>query len=84
MLHYRTMGIFLQDWLSNMHIMNCCVYMIVHNVIWLQSVQVMGSFDGWSQGEHLSPEYNGSYTTFSTTMMLRPGRYVLPENITGH
>jgi hypothetical protein len=35
----------------------------------------MGSFDGWSQGEHLSPEYTGSYTRFSTTLMLRPGRY---------
>jgi len=34
----------------------------------------MGSFDGWSQGEHLSPEYTGSYTRFSTTLMLRPGR----------
>ncbi|CAJ2640781.1 unnamed protein product [Trifolium pratense] len=40
-----------------------------------ESVQVMGSFDGWSQGEHLSPEYTGSYTRFSTTLMLRPGRY---------
>lgn len=35
----------------------------------------MGTFDGWSQGEHLSPEYNGSFTKFSTTLMLRPGRY---------
>jgi len=35
----------------------------------------MGNFDGWSQGEHLSPEYNGSYTRFSTTLLLRPGRY---------
>ncbi|KAJ4824928.1 hypothetical protein Tsubulata_033089 [Turnera subulata] len=40
-----------------------------------ESVQVMGSFDGWSQGEHLSPEYDGSFTTFSTTVLLRPGRY---------
>ncbi|XVF20622.1 hypothetical protein REPUB_Repub12eG0016900 [Reevesia pubescens] len=39
-----------------------------------ESVQVMGSFDGWSQGEHLSPEYTGSFTKFSTTLMLRPGR----------
>lgn len=37
----------------------------------------MGTFDGWSQGEHLSPEYTGSYTKFSTTLMLRPGRYIL-------
>lgn len=43
----------------------------------------MGSFDGWSQGEHLSPEYNGSYMHFSTTLFLRPGRYVsvLPLSI---
>ncbi|KAM7524290.1 hypothetical protein LguiA_014192 [Lonicera macranthoides] len=40
-----------------------------------ESVQVMGSFDGWSQGEHLSPEYTGLFTEFSTTLMLRPGRY---------
>ncbi|KAG9129759.1 hypothetical protein Leryth_015463 [Lithospermum erythrorhizon] len=40
-----------------------------------ESVQVMGSFDGWTQGEHLSPEYTGSYTRFSTTLMLPPGRY---------
>lgn len=40
-----------------------------------ESVQVMGSFDGWSQGEHLSPEYTGSFTKFSTTLLLRPGRY---------
>ncbi|PIA26577.1 hypothetical protein AQUCO_09100035v1 [Aquilegia coerulea] len=39
-----------------------------------ESVQVMGSFDGWSQGEHLSPEYTGSLMQFSTTLMLRPGR----------
>ncbi|GMY19788.1 protein PTST, chloroplastic [Fagus crenata] len=39
-----------------------------------ESVQVMGTFDGWSQGEHLSPEYTGSFTKFSTTLMLRPGR----------
>ncbi|KAI8534567.1 hypothetical protein RHMOL_Rhmol10G0100300 [Rhododendron molle] len=39
-----------------------------------ESVQVMGTFDGWSQGEHLSPEYSGSYTKFSTMLMLRPGR----------
>ena len=42
---------------------------------WFQSVQVMGSFDGWSHGEYLSAEYTGSYTRFSTSVMLRPGRY---------
>ncbi|KAI3848365.1 hypothetical protein MKW98_005745 [Papaver atlanticum] len=40
-----------------------------------ETVQVMGSFDGWSRGESLSPEYTGSYTQFSATLMLRPGRY---------
>ncbi|KAK9682268.1 hypothetical protein RND81_10G067900 [Saponaria officinalis] len=48
------------------------------HVFWIgmaESVQVMGSFDGWSQGEHLSPEYTGSYTKFSATLLLRPGRY---------
>lgn len=40
-----------------------------------ESVRIMGSFDGWSQGEDLSPEYTGSFTKFSTTLMLRPGRY---------
>ncbi|KAL2897443.1 Protein PTST chloroplastic [Bienertia sinuspersici] len=47
------------------------------SVFWLgmaESVQVMGSFDGWSQGEHLSPEYMGSYTLFSASLLLRPGR----------
>ncbi|GAY43763.1 hypothetical protein CUMW_077010 [Citrus unshiu] len=48
-----------------------------------QSVQVMGTFDGWSQGEHLSPEYNGSFTKFSTTLMLRPGRYEIKFLIDG-
>ncbi|KAH7556967.1 hypothetical protein ACOSP7_026297 [Xanthoceras sorbifolium] len=48
-----------------------------------ESVQVMGSFDGWSQGEHLSPEYTGSFTKFSTTLMLRPGRYEIKFLIDG-
>ncbi|XP_057970660.1 protein PTST, chloroplastic isoform X3 [Malania oleifera] len=47
------------------------------------SVQVMGSFDGWSQGEHLSPEYTGSYSKFSTTLMLRPGRYEIKFLVDG-
>lgn len=38
-------------------------------------VQVMGSFDGWSHGEHMSPEYQGGFTKFSTVLKLRPGRY---------
>uniref|UniRef100_A0A7N0V5D3 AMP-activated protein kinase glycogen-binding domain-containing protein n=1 Tax=Kalanchoe fedtschenkoi TaxID=63787 RepID=A0A7N0V5D3_KALFE len=48
-----------------------------------ESVQVMGTFDGWSQGEHLSPEYMGSFTKFSTTLMLRPGRYEIKFLIDG-
>ncbi|XP_057970662.1 protein PTST, chloroplastic isoform X4 [Malania oleifera] len=48
-----------------------------------ESVQVMGSFDGWSQGEHLSPEYTGSYSKFSTTLMLRPGRYEIKFLVDG-
>jgi len=37
----------------------------------------MGSFDGWSQREDLSPEYSALFTKFSTTLFLRPGRYYL-------
>lgn len=48
-----------------------------------ESVQVMGSFDGWNQGEHLSPEYTGSYTKFSTTVLLRPGRYEIKFLVDG-
>lgn len=48
-----------------------------------ESVQVMGSFDGWSQGEHLSPEYTGSFTNFSATLMLRPGRYEIKFLVDG-
>jgi len=48
-----------------------------------ESVQVMGTFDGWSQVEQLSPEYTGSYTKFSTTLMLRPGRYEIKFLVDG-
>ncbi|XP_060672485.1 protein PTST, chloroplastic isoform X3 [Ziziphus jujuba] len=48
-----------------------------------ESVQVMGTFDGWSQGEHLSPEYTGSFTKFSTTLLLRPGRYEIKFLVDG-
>ncbi|XP_055804898.1 protein PTST, chloroplastic isoform X2 [Solanum dulcamara] len=48
-----------------------------------ESVQVMGSFDGWSQGEHLSPEYTGSYINFSATLFLRPGRYEIKFLVDG-
>ncbi|GAB2296918.1 hypothetical protein Dimus_031020 [Dionaea muscipula] len=55
-------------------------------LFWLgmaEDVQVMGSFDGWSKGEHLSPEYTGSYTKFSTTLLLRPGRYEIKFLVDG-
>jgi hypothetical protein len=42
-----------------------------------QNVQIMGSFDGWSQGEAMSMEYSGDYGRFSATLKLRPGRLVL-------
>ncbi|XP_022894801.1 protein PTST, chloroplastic isoform X2 [Olea europaea var. sylvestris] len=48
-----------------------------------ESVQIMGSFDGWSEGEHLSPEYTGSYTMFTATLMLRPGRYEIKFLVDG-
>lgn len=48
-----------------------------------ESVQVMGSFDGWSEGAHLSPEYTGSYMHFSATLFLRPGRYEIKFLIDG-
>ncbi|KAL9355055.1 hypothetical protein Peur_053025 [Populus x canadensis] len=35
--------------------------------LYVLSVQEMGTFDGWSQGENLSPEYDGSFTKFATT-----------------
>ncbi|XP_074304905.1 protein PTST, chloroplastic [Silene latifolia] len=56
------------------------------HVFWVgmaESVQVMGSFDGWSQGEHLSPEYTGSFTKFSATLLLRPGRYEIKFLVDG-
>lgn len=51
------------------------LFVVTWRFINFQCVQIMGSFDGWSQGEHLSPEYDGSFTKFTTTLMLRPGRY---------
>ncbi|XP_075105931.1 protein PTST, chloroplastic isoform X1 [Nicotiana tabacum] len=56
---------------------------LLHVTVLFKSVQVMGSFDGWSQGEHLSPEYTGSYMHFSTTLFLRPGRYEIKFLVDG-
>ncbi|VVB09273.1 unnamed protein product [Arabis nemorensis] len=56
------------------------------HVFWIgmaESVQVMGSFDGWSQHEDLSPEYTASFTKFSTTLILRPGRYEMKFLVDG-
>ncbi|KAL1205412.1 Protein PTST [Cardamine amara subsp. amara] len=56
------------------------------HVFWIgmaESVQVMGSFDGWSQREDLSPEYTESFTKFSTTLILRPGRYEMKFLVDG-
>ncbi|PKA59150.1 hypothetical protein AXF42_Ash001243 [Apostasia shenzhenica] len=48
-----------------------------------ESVQVMGSFDGWSQGEAMSQEYSGDYARFSATIKLRPGRYEIKFLVDG-
>lgn len=48
-----------------------------------ECVQVMGSFDGWSQGEDMSPEYDGSYTRFTTTLRLQPGKYEIKFLVDG-
>ncbi|EOA17166.1 hypothetical protein CARUB_v10005433mg [Capsella rubella] len=56
------------------------------HVFWIgmaESVQVMGSFDGWSQREDLSPEYSALFTKFSTTLFLRPGRYEMKFLVDG-
>ncbi|XP_010441093.1 PREDICTED: protein PTST, chloroplastic [Camelina sativa] len=56
------------------------------HVFWIgmaESVQVMGSFDGWSQREDLSPEYSALFTKFSTTLFLRPGRYEIKFLVDG-
>uniref|UniRef100_A0A0D9VBZ2 AMP-activated protein kinase glycogen-binding domain-containing protein n=1 Tax=Leersia perrieri TaxID=77586 RepID=A0A0D9VBZ2_9ORYZ len=48
------------------------------SVYWVgmaENVQIMGSFDGWSEGETMSMEYSGDYARFSATLNLRPGRY---------
>lgn len=55
-------------------------------VFWIgmaESVQVMGSFDGWSQGEEMSPEYSGDYARFTATFKLRPGRYEIKFVVDG-
>lgn len=55
-------------------------------VYWIgmaENVQIMGSFDGWSQGEAMSMEYSGDYGRFSATLKLRPGRYEIKFLVDG-
>eukprot|EP00249_Psilotum_nudum_P012987 c24089_g1_i1 orf=515-1474(+) len=40
-----------------------------------EDAKVMGSFDGWTQGEQMSPENMGAFTKFTVTLKLTPGRY---------
>lgn len=42
----------------------------------VQDVKVMGSFDGWTYGEQMSPEATGTMTRFTTVLKVRPGRWV--------
>ncbi|CAD6251938.1 unnamed protein product [Miscanthus lutarioriparius] len=56
------------------------------SVYWVgmaENVQIMGSFDGWSQGEAMSMEYSGDYGIFSATLKLRPGRYEIKFLVDG-
>ncbi|KAL6629798.1 hypothetical protein ACP70R_029563 [Stipagrostis hirtigluma subsp. patula] len=56
------------------------------SVYWVgmaENVQIMGSFDGWSQGEAMSMEYSGDYARFSATLKLRPGRYEIKFLVDG-
>eukprot|EP00252_Welwitschia_mirabilis_P020855 TRINITY_DN51_c0_g2_i2.p1 TRINITY_DN51_c0_g2~~TRINITY_DN51_c0_g2_i2.p1 ORF type:complete len:187 (-),score=47.22 TRINITY_DN51_c0_g2_i2:194-754(-) len=48
-----------------------------------EDVKVMGSFDGWTQGEQMSPEPTGGFTKFSATLKLRPGRYEIKFLVDG-
>ncbi|KAJ6833744.1 uncharacterized protein M6B38_338605 [Iris pallida] len=48
-----------------------------------ESVQVMGSFDGWSRGEEMSQDYSGDFARFSATLKLRPGRYEIKFLVDG-
>ncbi|KAG0586424.1 hypothetical protein KC19_2G089800 [Ceratodon purpureus] len=48
-----------------------------------EDVQVMGSFDGWTRGEQMSPESTGTFTKFTTNIKLRPGRYEIKFLVDG-
>ncbi|RCV05579.1 hypothetical protein SETIT_1G094500v2 [Setaria italica] len=53
------------------------------SVYWVGMAEIMGSFDGWSQGETMSREYSGDYGRFSATLKLRPGRYEIKFLVDG-
>ena len=69
--HYIVMCLLLSPWPLSL-VLTSMLIMFPH-----QNVQIMGSFDGWSQGEAMSMEYSGDYGRFSATLKLRPGRLVL-------
>ncbi|CAI5987985.1 unnamed protein product [Closterium sp. NIES-65] len=48
-----------------------------------EDVKVMGSFDGWTYGEQMSPETTGTMTRFTTVLKLRPGRYEIKFLVDG-
>ncbi|XP_024530514.1 protein PTST, chloroplastic-like [Selaginella moellendorffii] len=48
-----------------------------------EDVRVMGSFDGWTEGESLSPEHTGTYAKFSGLLKLRPGNYQIKFVVDG-
>ncbi|KAL3683060.1 hypothetical protein R1sor_001082 [Riccia sorocarpa] len=48
-----------------------------------ENVVVMGSFDNWSHGEAMSPEVTGTFTKFTATLKLLPGRYELKFMVDG-
>ncbi|BBN16083.1 hypothetical protein MPTK1_7g03320 [Marchantia polymorpha subsp. ruderalis] len=55
----------------------CVYYGMAENVV------VMGSFDSWSHGEAMSPEMTGTFTKFSATLKLLPGRYEIKFMVDG-
>lgn len=48
-----------------------------------QDVCVMGSFDNWTKGVHMSPEYSGSHNVFRGELLLMPGRYEIKFLVDG-
>lgn len=48
-----------------------------------QDVRVMGTFDGWSRGVHLSPEVTGAATNFTADLLLMPGTYEIKFVVDG-